>query len=182
MRVVIVVLPKLEDAKKIRKILIGHGFSNVFAVPNASAALLAAGEHSSGLIISGYRLADMYYLDLYDHLPKYFELILIGRADTIAEASFGILSLATPLKVYDLVNTAEMVLNQLKRRMQKESVQKKRSEKEQNYIRNAKFLLMERNHLTEEEAYRYIQKCSMDNGTNMAETAQMILSLMYDEE
>ena len=35
--------------------------------------------------------------------------------------------------------------------------------------------------LTEEEAYRYIQKCSMDNGTNMVETAQMILTLIYDE-
>ena len=40
---------------------------------------------------------------------------------------------------------------------------------------------MDRNHLTEEAAYRYIQKCSMDNGTNMVETAQMILRLICDE-
>lgn len=40
---------------------------------------------------------------------------------------------------------------------------------------------MERNHLTEEAAYRYIQKRSMDNGTNMVETAQMILMLIWDE-
>ena len=40
---------------------------------------------------------------------------------------------------------------------------------------------MERNHLTEEEAYRYIQKCSMDSSTSMVETAQMILTLIYDE-
>ena len=32
--------------------------------------------------------------------------------------------------------------------------------------------------LTEEEAHRYIQKCSMDSGTNMVETAQMVLSIM----
>jgi response regulator NasT len=37
---------------------------------------------------------------------------------------------------------------------------------------------MERNSMTEEEAHRYIQKRSMDNGTGMVETAQMILSLM----
>lgn len=181
MSVIIVVLPKLEDAKKIRKILLGHGFSNVFAVPTASAALSTAGEHSHGLIISGYRLADMYYLDLLDNLPKYFELVLMGKADTIAEAASGILSLATPLKVYDLVNTVEMVLTQLKRRIKKEKPPKKRSERELNYIHNAKILLMERNHLTEEEAHRYIQKCSMDNGTGMVETAQMILSLLFDE-
>ena len=51
---------------------------------------------------------------------------------------------------------------------------------EQNYISNAKMLLMERNHLSEDDAYRYIQKCSMDSGTNMVETAQMVLMLLYD--
>jgi response regulator NasT len=39
---------------------------------------------------------------------------------------------------------------------------------------------MERNSMTEEEAHRYIQKRSMDNGTGMVETAQMILSLMVN--
>ena len=31
--------------------------------------------------------------------------------------------------------------------------------------------------MTEEEAHRYIQKCSMDSGNNMVETAQMILTM-----
>ena len=35
--------------------------------------------------------------------------------------------------------------------------------------------------MDEAEAYRYIQKSSMDSGTNMVETAQMILMLLYDE-
>ena len=37
---------------------------------------------------------------------------------------------------------------------------------------------MERNQMTEEQAHRYIQKRSMDNGTGLLETAQMILSVM----
>ena len=45
-------------------------------------------------------------------------------------------------------------------------------------INEAKALLMERNNLSEEEAHRYIQKRSMDNGTGLTETAQMILSLL----
>ncbi len=44
-------------------------------------------------------------------------------------------------------------------------------------IDRAKALLMERNGMTEEEAHRYIQKCSMDSGTNIVETAQMVISL-----
>ena len=46
-------------------------------------------------------------------------------------------------------------------------------------ILKAKALLMERNTMTEPEAYRYIQKCSMDNGTSLTETAQMIISLIH---
>ena len=37
---------------------------------------------------------------------------------------------------------------------------------------------MARNHMTEEEAHRYLQKCSMDSGANLVETAQMVLSIM----
>ena len=54
---------------------------------------------------------------------------------------------------------------------------KVRSEEEKETIQKAKILLMERNNLTEEEAHRYIQKTSMDSGTNMVETAQMLLAL-----
>ena len=102
-------------------------------------------------------------------------------ASTVSAADTGILSLTTPLKVYDLVNTAEMVLHQMERMAKKARKPKRRSEREENYIKNAKALLMERNHLTEEEAHRYIQKSSMDNGTNMVETAQMILTLLFEE-
>ena len=37
---------------------------------------------------------------------------------------------------------------------------------------------MDRNNMTEEEAHRYLQKSSMDSGTNMLETAQMVLTIM----
>ena len=36
---------------------------------------------------------------------------------------------------------------------------------------------VEKNGLTEEEAHRYLQKRSMDNGTNMVETAYMVLQV-----
>ena len=181
MSVVVIVLPKLEDAKKIRKILMGHGFPQVFAYATASAALSEIREHESGMVISGYHLKDLYYTELADSLPPHFELVLLGSASTVSAADTGILSLTTPLKVYDLVNTAEMVLHQMERMAKKARKPKRRSEREDNYIKNAKVLLMERNHLSEEEAHRYIQKSSMDNGTNMVETAQMILTLLFEE-
>lgn len=181
MSAIVVVLPKLEDAKRVRKILTEHGFSRVFACASGASALQEISQHDCGIVISGYRLSDMYYLDLADSLPEQFELVLIGSASTVGEVSAGILSLTTPLKVYDLVNTVEMILRQMERQRKKNKKPRKRTEREENYIRNAKFLLMERNHLTEEEAHRYIQKSSMANGTNMVETAQMILMMFFQE-
>lgn len=181
MGTVVVVLPKLEDSKKVQKILLNHGFSDVFACANGSAALQEINRHSHGMVISGCRLKDMHYSELLENLPEHFEMVVMGSANVVGEAAgSGLLALTTPLKSYDLVNTVEMVLGQMDRRYKK-SRPKKRDEREENYIRNAKQLLMERNYLTEEEAHRYIQKCSMDNGTNMVETAQMILTLYFAE-
>ena len=117
MSVVVVVLPKLDDAKKIRKILMSHGFNQVIACATASSALQEVNQHSHGIVISGYRLKDMYYVELAECLPKYFELILLGSASTVSDVDAGILSLTMPLKVYDLVNTVEMVLRQPARRL-----------------------------------------------------------------
>ena len=70
---------------------------------------------------------------------------------------------------------------QVESQIKKQEEKKKELKKKKEYISNAKRLLMEKNQMTEEEAYRHIQKCSMDSGTNMVETAQMLLMLMYDE-
>lgn len=181
MGVVVVVLPKLEDSKKVQRILNQHGFSDVLACANGAAALQEVNQHRYGVVISGLRLRDMYFRELLEHLPKHFQMVVMGSANVVGEAAgFGLLALTTPLKTYDLVNTIEMVFGQMERRFKK-SGPKKRDEREENYINNAKLLLMERNYLTEEEAHRYIQKCSMDNGTNMVETAQMILTLYFAE-
>lgn len=52
-----------------------------------------------------------------------------------------------------------------------------RNEEEASTIQSAKHLLMERNHMTEEEAHRYLQKHSMDYSVSMVETAQMLLAM-----
>ncbi|MGC4019927.1 MAG: ANTAR domain-containing protein [Muricomes sp.] len=182
MSIIIIVLPKLEDAKKIRNILITHGFENTVACKTAAHALIEVNKYSSGLVISGYKLPDMYYGELAGLLPDFFEMLLIGSASTVSAAESSIMAVTMPIRIHDLINTVEMQLYQIERRFKKEKKKKKlRSEQDQNYIKNAKILLMERNHLTEEEAYRYIQKCSMDSATGMVETAQMILTLIYDE-
>lgn len=177
---ILIALPKLEEGKKIQKILNNHGYQQVHVYTTAAMTIQAANDMDVGVVISAYKLSDMFYLDLKDNLPKNFELIVIGSQNAMAAVGgSGVLALSTPLKLGDLLSTVDMVLRQMERRYKKNKKPVKRTWQEENYIKNAKILLMDRNNLTEEEAFRYIQKSSMDNGTNMVETAQMILTLMY---
>ncbi|WP_368281045.1 ANTAR domain-containing protein, partial [Enterocloster lavalensis] len=72
-----------------------------------------------------------------------------------------------------------MVQSQARIRRKQRLRPKERNMEEQNLIMRAKELLMERNNMSESEAHRYIQKCSMDSGTNLVETAQMVISLIH---
>ena len=155
---IVIALPKIEDARKIRSVLERHGLAVASVCSTASNALSSASELGNGVLICGHRLPDMNYLDLAECMPKDFEMLLLASARVICE-----------------------VPPQQERKRRKEKKKPKlRSEKEQNYISNAKMMLMQRNHLSEDDAYRYIQKSSMDSGTNMVETAQMLLMLLYE--
>ena len=54
----------------------------------------------------------------------------------------------------------------------------KRTEEEKQVITTAKELLMEKNSMTEDQAYRFIQKRSMETSTPMPDVAQMILTAL----
>jgi len=116
---------------------------------------------------------------LYGYLPRDFRMLLIASPVRLQECSIGnIMCLAMPIHLHELVSTLEtiqMEMTALERRRRKQQP-KKRTEKEQKIINDAKALLMERNHLSEEEAHKYIQKLSMDSGNNLVETAEMILA------
>ena len=58
----------------------------------------------------------------------------------------------------------------------KQQLPPKRSEADKKLLDRAKGLLMERNGMSEPEAFRYIQKNSMDYGRKITESAQMILT------
>lgn len=176
---VIVAFSKTEDAKNIKNILMRSGFQVSAVCSSGAQALARAGDLGSGILVCGYRLADMQFDEVSECLPKEFQMLLVT---SLRKQPLGldanVVCLSTPLKVQDLVNTIEMMsAAQERRRRKKRQEPTRRSAKEQAWLEQAKKILMERNHMTEEEAHRYIQKCSMDSGTNMAETARMVISL-----
>lgn len=177
---IIVALPKVDDAKNMKNLLVRSGYSVEAVCTSGAQALAQADNLNDGIVICGYKLADMLYSELHDSLPPGFEMLLMASQRFLMECRDNdIVCLSMPFKLNDLVNTVEMMSNSIayKRRKRREKP-KQRNPEEVALINDAKLLLMNRNNMTEEEAHRYIQKTSMDNSTSMVETAQMVLTIM----
>lgn len=177
---IIIALSKSEDARRIGDILKRHGLETTVICTTASSVISHMSQLDGGVVISGCHFPDMYYAQLAEYMPEYFEMLLLASPATLENTPpIGIEALRIPFRAGDLVNKVESMLVALDRRLKKpKKAPKKRSEQEQAYINEAKRLLMERNNMTEQEAFRYIQKCSMDSGSNMVETAQKVLVML----
>lgn len=175
---IIVAFPKKENAGRIQSILVKGGFPVSAVCTSGAQTLQYANDFSDGIVVCGSKFCDMVYQELYQDLPPHFEMLLLAPPELCSRKEGDIVSLSMPLKVHELLETVRMMEYQISRRRQRSGRGRQRSEEEQALIKQAKALLMERNHMTEEEAHRYLQKCSMDSGTGLSETAQMILSIM----
>lgn len=177
---VMVAFAKLDDAKKIKNVLNRSGFDDILACSSAYQVISAANDSDGGVVVCGYKLADMHYSELYGYLPRECSMLLVASPEKLQDCySQDIVCLAMPIHTQELVSTVRMmtmdVARELKRRRKHQP--KRRSPQEQKTLDAAKALLMERNQMTEAEAHKYIQKLSMDSGNDLIETAEMILAL-----
>ena len=74
---IIVAFPKIEDALKIKKLLNKNGYETVYTFNNATQVIELANSLESGVVLCGYKLADMVYVELYGYLPKNFTIIFL---------------------------------------------------------------------------------------------------------
>ena len=183
MATIIVAFPKIEEAKAIRNLLVRKGYDVAVPCTSGAQAITQADSLSDGIIICGYKLSDnMIYSELYEYKPKSFELLLVASRNLWGDCQDNdIVCAAMPIKVNDLLATLEMMMQaQVRRRKKLRSNPRRRSPQEQKIIDDAKAILMEKNNMTEQEAFRYIQKCSMDSGNTMVESASMVIGI-YSE-
>lgn len=174
---IIVAFPKIEDALKIKKLLNKNGYEIVYTFNNATQVIELANSLESGVVLCGYKLADMVYVELYGYLPKNFTMMLVA-SPAILDRCFesDIICVAMPLKLNVLISSLENAIA-IQRRKYKKNKPKERTAEQQKVIDEAKALLMSEHNMSENDAHRYIQKISMDSGNSLSETAEMILLL-----
>lgn len=176
---IIVAFPRLDDAKNVKNILVRSGFSVAAVCTTGAQALSYADGLGTGLIISAYKLADVPWFEIQSDLPNGFDMLILASKQRLAEcAGRGAMTLSMPFVISDFLDTVQMMTVSIERRRRQErSKPRQRSDEDRRLITSAKELLIERNGFTEDEAHKFIQKCSMDSGTNMVESAQMVMSM-----
>ena len=170
---IIITFLRINDAQNIRNILVRNGWGNVSICTSGAGTLAMADQLESGVVICGYRLPDMAYMQLKEDLPAGFQMLLIASNSVMTGASSAeVTHMETPLKVQELIQTIHFMEEDAARRRRK-----RRSPEERAMIQQAKELLMKSNHISEDEAHKYLLRTSMQSGRNLFETAQMVLLL-----
>lgn len=178
---IIVAFPNIDNAKNIRKALIRNEFDVNAVCTTGTSVISYANQLDEGIIICGYKLQDMYYSELRDYIPQTFDIILVTSPNRIEDGVRNdVVVLELPLKVNSMIELVNKVEEQHINKFRRSGKPKMRSTAQMKDIAKAKEIIMRKNNLTEEEAHRYLQKTSMDNGTGMVETAQMIVRLNED--
>ena len=173
----ILLMPNPDNAKIIGDKLQPYGFTPDYICQRGADALSHAGNDESGVVICTQRFKDMNYLSLLEYLPAGFKLIVMSRDQDVDTSSGRVFLLINPFKTIDLVNKLKEVMDTSYKPSVKRVVSKARTPQEMQIIDEAKRLLMEKNGISEPEAFRFIQKSSMDSGRNMVESAQMVILL-----
>ncbi len=126
------------------------------------------------VVLCGVRLYDMTAQELYEALPKGVDMVLLAdEAELCQITDPGICKVAAPAHQNDLISA---VREQFAAQAARHVPAPQRSDADKAIILEAKGRLMEQKTLSEEQAYRLIQKKSMDMGWKMVETARAILS------
>ncbi|MBP5414987.1 MAG: ANTAR domain-containing protein [Lachnospiraceae bacterium] len=176
---VLIVMPKSEDAYHIARSLSERGqMLDTEVCLNAADVLRISHDRDYGVVICTRQLKDMSYMELAGYLPEYFGMIVLTRDPELDTYADNIIKLMMPFKTSELLSTIDMITSVFIRRIRKKgNIPIKRSRSQNQVVEDAKRLLMERNAMSEPEAFRYIQKTSMDTGRTMVESAQMILMI-----
>lgn len=165
------------SAERIRQrivcLLSGEGWETTVCLSGAE-VIRTARQLGGAAVLCGFYLPDMTADALAAELRGTAALLVLAKAAYLDLCGGeNLYKLPLPASRAELLASLHMLLNAEGHRLYHPV--SRRKEEETALIRRAKELLMDVNRMTEEEAHRFLQKRSMDQGLRMAEAAQYIL-------
>jgi len=163
-----------RTAERLREILESASVASCLICRSAAEVKRVVGKQGVNVVICGFKLSDETAENLFADLPDYCSMMVLAVESMLSLIeNDDIFRLSAPASRNDFISSTRMLL-QIGRRMER-FVRPRRTPREREIIEAAKALLMDRNSMTEEQAHRFLQKKSMDEGVKMVQTAQLLL-------
>ena len=176
----IIAVGNIETAKKLKTLLTQEGYDIIALCTSGNELIRLVIQYTPDLVLVGYKFKDMSLLDVYENLVDYTSFLALVNEPyrSYIEEDTDIYCMGTKISNVLLTNAIDLIF-QSKRRIKKlkEKVEKlEHTLEDRKLIEKAKGQLMSTSGLTENEAFRYMQKISMDSGRKMKDIASLILS------
>ena len=176
MQTVIVAFESGGNSAKIKEILESEGEFSCLVCRSAAEVKRVARRQQPCIVVCGFKLVDGSCEYLFHDLPEGCFMLMVGpQANLELSESEGIFKLQSPVRRGELLASVRMLV-QFQRYIPREKRPSNRGEEERRLIAQAKEVLMDRHGMTEEQAHRFLQKQSMDNGAKLIDTARLVLA------
>lgn len=173
---IVIVMPRQDDANRVGDIIRRSDiWEEVVVCTTGYDTLRLSLNQDISLVIGTKKYSDMGYEELVSYLPPNVKMILLTKDASLIPFFDSVVKVMMPFSSVDFISTIKMLMPSSYSSRKKKPI--KRSQAEQKIIDDAKALLMNRNGMTEPEAFRFIQKAAMNTRRTMVESAQMILAM-----
>ena len=177
---VIVATGKIEASEKIRNILIEGGYDVLDVCKSGSEVIMKTIQYAPDIIILSYKLPDTTIMEIYDSLVGTCDFLVLVSEQylSIADENMDVYYLPNPFSKSVLLNSVNMIFQSRKKmaRLQKKVENLENKMEERKIIEKAKEILIKNKRITEKEAFRIIQKKSMNSGKKMINIAKEIIN------
>lgn len=187
----VVALANSEAAEKIKYALQRNGYAVEEICTSGSEALRRIRTGSTDILLINFDMPDMTGLEVAtivgdENLCSVLLFVTSVQREFCADVveDYDITLFPKPVGVEGLLNTLEMIVQSRRRmgRLERELSKLKRELDDRKLIEKAKGILMKRKSISEAEAYRRIQKMSMDSRVAMRDIAEKIIVLAEKSE
>ena len=184
MRQLIVAFERPSNCDRLREILESTGEFSCLVCRSAAQVKRAVHKLRLDQVVCGFKLADESCEALYGDLPQRCAMLMVApQAQLDLCTAAGIFKLPAPVRRSELLASVRL-LAQVARSASSQMAHSassqghppaRRSQEERELVERAKQVLMARSGMTEDQAHRFLQKRSMDNGARLADTARRVL-------
>lgn len=163
-----------SNRRRISDMLEGSGMAVKSVCRSGAEVIRKIHELGGGLVICGYKLADMTATDLAYDLEGRAFILVVAPPDQIGDCNGeNVFKLPAPATKADIVASVRM-LDQMEDMLARKSASQ-RSADEKHVIEKAKALLIQKSGMSEPDAHRFIQRRSMESGMKLSDAARKIL-------